>query len=58
MYEFQIKVRNNETGEMEWKSVRPTGEKPYQYETEEEAWEKIDWCYPLTSKEEKRVVKV
>lgn len=33
-------------GRYSWISVRPTGGKPYEYATEDEAWRMLRICYP------------
>ena len=43
-YEFQIQVPDINRV-MTWRSVRPTGGKPYQYDTETEAHQAADMCY-------------
>lgn len=38
-----------------WLAVRPTGGKPYKYNTENEAWRMLNICYPDCSPDEVRV---
>ena len=56
MYEMQVQLR---IGNMAlWRSVRPTNGRPYQYESEQKAWETLNTYYPDTPKDRLRVVKV
>ena len=43
-YEFQIQVPDSNRV-MTWRSVRPTGGQPYQYDTKTEAHQAADMCY-------------
>ncbi len=43
---IQVLVRNNVTNADEWRWLRPTGGKPYQYTERQKADEMRDMCYP------------
>ena len=62
MFQMQIKIekKNAQTGKpsFEWVSVCPTGGKPYQYPTEQEARQMLGICYGEVDPERKRVIKV
>ncbi len=58
MFEMQVLVENHATHKKEWKSVRPTGGQPYQYETREEAQRTLEMCYADALVEEVRVIEV
>jgi hypothetical protein len=54
MLEDQILIKR--AGVSEWKSIRPTGRKPYQFETVDKAWAMLESCYPDILRREARVV--
>ena len=55
-YEMQILLGDGR-GLRSWHSVRPTGGTPYKYDTEREASNMLDTCYPgLAHRDEKRVL--
>lgn len=43
---FQINKWNPETKEHQWLWVAPAGCTPYEYDTEEEAYSRMNMCYP------------
>jgi hypothetical protein len=45
MFVMQVKVREGD--KYVWKSVRPTSGEPYKFATYEEAYNMLNWCYPL-----------
>ncbi len=47
MYQFQVKMYDEQKKEHVWKSVRPTKGKPYEYKTHKEAFNMMKMCYPL-----------
>lgn len=62
-WQMQIKVHVGE--ERQFQSVHPVGGKPYEYATEEEAWNMLNICYPdqireqrLFGEENARVIEV
>ena len=57
MFEMQTKFFNRETGEYEWKSIKPTNGPPYRYKTRREAENMLEICYPGIQYE-KRVIEV
>jgi hypothetical protein len=58
MYEMQFYFQDDKTKKREWKSIRPTNGKPYQYETKEKAQSMLNMCYPLEPSEYKRIIEV
>lgn len=45
-YQMQVLAKVTLNGEEEWRSIRPSGGKPYVYETREEAERMLRICYP------------
>ncbi len=56
-YGIEVLVPNKERGCFEWQRVRPTGGKPYEYETRAEAESMRRLCYDADSTQA-RVVEV
>lgn len=57
MFRMQVKVKEGET--MVWKDVKATHMRtPYEYKTRDEANRMLWICYPLTTRDEARVVEV
>ena len=56
-YEMQILVVNGNQ-EDEWKSVKPSGwnKKPYWFESTEDAWYRLNACYPDLNERRKKIV--
>ena len=56
-YQFQVLITKAD-GTTEWRSVRPSSDAPYAYETEQEAQRMLEMCYPDAIKETVRVIEV
>ena len=56
-YQMQVHMRTcDHPVKYEWRSVHPTGGKPYEYETREEADRMLNICYPEQTSNEVRVI--
>ncbi len=59
MYEIQVRMTYDSRPKM-FRSVRPAGGEPYQFETKSKAYEVLEELYPdiMVGSKNKRVVKV
>lgn len=59
-YQFQIRILDPSTNKKVWRSVSPTNGKPYEYDTEEEAYRMMKMCYgnSCVCREDMRVLPV
>ena len=58
MYVIEILVPDMENGKMKWSPVHPSGGTPYHFETEAQARNTLNLCYPDMMSERKRVRKL
>ena len=55
-YQMQILIYDKDAKAQVWGSVSPTDGPAYVFETEAEAWDMLDMCYPDLEIEKKRVM--
>jgi|TARA_B110000483_G_scaffold194793_1_gene232219 hypothetical protein len=63
-YQGQVRVSRQENMSLDnpqgmtWMSVSPTKGKPYEYDTEEEAYHMLNICYPCKITREVRTIEI